>query len=103
MYRLLLFSISVLLAACTSRAAFLTVSGTTHHLGIAGRPEWDFFEGKTPEADKLRLSFQSHPNEREHTLFIRQDDVKQEWSVTLNGKKLGQLFQMEADLVHTLP
>jgi hypothetical protein len=71
-------------------------------LGGAAR-EWAIFEGRKPYGSELRLKFNSKPNTREHTLFIRQDDVKQDWVVTLNGKKLGALFLMEADLIHTLP
>lgn len=65
--------------------------------------EWSIFEGRKPHGTELRLKFDSKPNSREHTLLIRQDDVKQDWTVTLNGKKLGSLFLMEADLFHTLP
>ena len=72
------------------------------HLGGPTR-EWAYFEGRTPSSAELRLKFSSTPNSREHTLFIRQDDVKQDWTVTLNGKKLGSLFLMEADVIHTLP
>ena len=72
------------------------------HLGGPTR-EWSWFEGRTPSGADLRLKFNSSANSREHTLFIRQDDVKQDWTVTLNGKKLGSLFLMEADVMHTLP
>ena len=41
-------------------------------------------------------------NATEYTLQIRQDDVRQDWPVQLNGKRLGKLFLMEADLVHAL-
>src|SRR5688572_12757526 len=54
--------------------------------------EWSIFEGRKPHSPELRLKFNSKPNSREHTLFVRQDDVKQDWAVTLNGKKLGSLF-----------
>jgi hypothetical protein len=71
------------------------------HLGGPTR-EWSYFEGRTPSGAELRLKFHSTANDREYTLFIRQDDVKQDWTVTLNGKKLGSLFLMEADVIHTL-
>src|SRR5688572_27369588 len=64
--------------------------------------EWSILEGRKPHGSELRLKFDSKLNTREHTLIIRQDDVKQDWTVTLNGKKLGSLFLMEADLIHTL-
>src|SRR5688572_8656708 len=72
------------------------------HLGGPVR-EWSIFEGRRPLGPELRLKFQSSANPREYTLFIGQDDVKQDWTVNLNGRKLGSLFLMEADLVHTLP
>lgn len=82
-------------------ANFTEISTETMHLGGAA-PEWSIFEGRKPQGTELRLKFDSKQNSREQTLFIRQDDVKQDWSVTLNGQKLGQLFLMEADLIHTL-
>lgn len=66
-------------------------------------PEWSIFEGRTPHGPELRQKMMAARNPGEHTLFIRQDDVKQDWTVTLNGQKLGSLFLMEADLLHTLP
>jgi hypothetical protein len=75
----------------------------TVHLGRAGESEWQIFEDKKPDAEKLALTFSAKTNEAEFTLLIRQDDVKLDWTVTLNGKKLGSLFLMEADLVHALP
>ena len=51
----------------------------------------------------LSLDFTSTANTTEHTLLIRQSDVKQLWTVTLNGARLGALVPMEADLVHALP
>ena len=98
-----MLKITLLLGLATAaQSAVFTLDSQTHHLGVKGQPEWDIFEGNVPESDSLKLTFTSHPNEREFTLFIRQEDVKQEWPVTLNGHKLGQLFLMEADLIHTL-
>jgi hypothetical protein len=79
------------------------LSTNTIHLGVAGKPEWDIFAGKTPYGERFDLQFDAHANEHEGALIIRQDDVKNEWSVELNNKKLGRLFLMEADLIHSLP
>lgn len=76
---------------------------TPVHLGVAGQPEWDHFAGRTPTGRALSLDFTSSANTSEHTLLIRQSDVKQLWTVTLNGARLGALVAMEADLVHALP
>lgn len=73
------------------------------HLGIAGKPEWQEFVGRVPDANRWETRFIAASNATEATLFIRQDGVRQDWTVQLNGKSLGKLFLMEADLVHTLP
>ncbi|BCS34918.1 hypothetical protein TBR22_A41440 [Luteitalea sp. TBR-22] len=73
------------------------------HLGIAGRPEWDWFRGRTPVGESLTLTFDSRPNSGEYTLIVRQQDVKEGWAVELNGRPLGTLVRMEASLVHALP
>ena len=78
------------------------IDGKRYHLGTAGRPEWEWFQGKAPDGQRLDIRFQATKNAREATLFIRQDDVKVEWKVQLNGRELGRLFLMESALVHTL-
>jgi hypothetical protein len=83
-------------------SAVQVISNRTLYLGVPGQPEWDIFAGRKSDGEKLGLSFEGKRNEREFTLFIRQNDVKEEWTVKLNGTKLGTLFQMEANLLHTL-
>jgi hypothetical protein len=73
-----------------------------YHLGVAGKPEWQWFEGQTPFSNRLDVHFVSEPNEHEATLLLRQTDVKLEWPVRLNGHKLGNLFLMEQPLVCAL-
>jgi hypothetical protein len=75
-------------------------SGRTH-LRSGSVPEWEEFAA-TPNGRRLDLRFTAQANTSEATLVIRQDDVRQDWFVELNGKRLGKLFLMEADLVHTL-
>jgi hypothetical protein len=94
-------ALSALAPHCIS-ATFTPLLESPVHLGGA-TPEWSIFSGQPAQGKDLRVEFNAAVNEREYTLFIRQDDVKQDWTVTLNGQKLGQLFLMEADLVHTLP
>jgi hypothetical protein len=81
--------------------ALLLNSGPTH-LRSGNVPEWEEFAARTPDGRRLDLRFTAQENVSETTLFIRQDDVRQDWLVELNGKRLGNLFLMEADLVHTL-
>lgn len=77
------------------------VDEKVYHLGTAGDPEWQEFERKTPHGRRLDVKFTAPKNATEQTLFIRQRDVKLEWGVELNGRKLGKLFLMEADLVQS--
>jgi len=80
----------------------LTLNARRLHLGTTDVPEWEEFAAHTPDARRLDLRFNARTNVREVTLFIRQDDVRQDWAVELNGRRLGKLFLMEADLVHAL-
>jgi hypothetical protein len=74
-----------------------------YHLGTPGEPEWQEFAADKPYGRRLDIRFSAESNAREATLFIRQDDVKLEWGVELNGRKIGQLFLMEAPLWYALP
>jgi hypothetical protein len=89
-------------AASAATAAPRVLLPRPAHLGIAGRPEWDAFAGRTPLGDALELTFDAKATAEESTLLIRQADVKQDWTVTLNGLAIGSLVRMEADLVHVL-
>ncbi|PYI80805.1 MAG: hypothetical protein DME26_20935 [Verrucomicrobia bacterium] len=73
-----------------------------YHLGTPGAPEWEEFARDIPQSRSVTIKFIAKTNTQENTLFIRQRDVKYDWSVELNGRKLGKLFLMEADLIHTL-
>ncbi len=73
-----------------------------YHLGTVGQPEYEIFTGKTPHGRRLDVRFTAAANQTESTLFFWQDDVKLDWSVELNGRKLGKLFAMEAPLIHSL-
>lgn len=61
------------------------------HLGTAGKPEWLEFAHDPPHGRELSLPFQAEVNETESTLLLWQSNVKYAWTVSLNGKKLGQL------------
>jgi len=83
--------------------AHVVLDAKRHHLGIAGRSEWDEFAGDEPEGPALKLSFEGRSNPREATLLIRQHNVKLDWPVRLNGRPIGHLLPMEAALWHALP
>ncbi|HKX61840.1 MAG TPA: CehA/McbA family metallohydrolase [Verrucomicrobiae bacterium] len=64
--------------------------------------EWNAFVTTSPDGRRFELSFDARSNTAPASLFIRQDDVRQDWTVEMNGQRLGKLFTMEADLIHSL-
>ena len=93
----------VLLAASVGTfAAPRTLLTKPLHLGVAGAPEWEEFAPDKNPLPRMDLTFDAEPNASEATLFIRQRDVKQEWIVELNNRRLGKLFLMETALVQKL-
>jgi hypothetical protein len=103
-HRCCLYCLAALLLIADVAAEPIKLIERTKHLGVAGQSEWSIFEGRTPDGTNLVLTFDlpSDTFTNESTLLIRQDDVKQEWTVTLNDRRLGHLFQMEASLVYTM-
>src|SRR6266566_6957663 len=73
-----------------------------YYLGTPGDPEWEEFAGRTPHGRRLDVKFTARANTNENTLFVRQRDVKLDWGVELNGRKLGKLFLSEQDLIQSL-
>jgi hypothetical protein len=68
------------------------------HLRPEGPREWEEFP-EQPDAQRLELTFDAAASEREQTLRLRQQDVKQAWRIELNGKHLGDLHRDENDMV----
>ncbi len=69
-----------------------------HHLRIEGPREWSEFP-LTSEGPLLEKSFQATENASAYSLRVRQQDVKQRWDISLNGKQLGSLPVDENDMV----
>ena len=69
-----------------------------HHLRIVGPREWTEFPERA-DATGLELKFVAARNVDESTLQLRQEDVKQTWDVSLNGKPLGKLVRDENEMV----
>ena len=69
-----------------------------HHLRSGTQREWEEF-APDAEATELVVSFKAGANATEHTLRLRQHDVKQTWQVRLNGRKLGTLVADENEIV----
>lgn len=73
-----------------------------HHLRVTKDREWSDFP-QQPEGPNLAVRFHAKPNTGECTLRLRQQDVRQTWKVTLNGKELGRMILDENDAVLYLP
>ena len=99
-----LFCVSALLIAATMECTgqSITLNEKRIHLGEPGSPEWEEFAADPAQSGRFEVRFKAEPNAGEATLFIRQDDVKQEWRVEVNRRAVGKLFKMEANLVQTI-
>jgi len=103
-------SCHILLLACAllSRSAVgdaddsVAIDQRMHHLRTDGPPEWSEFSQEA-EAANLELTFRAVKSETEQTLTLRQQDVKQQWIVSLNGQQLGRLRGDENDMVVCFP
>jgi len=97
---LLVLSASEVSFSAETTGDILVLNGKRLRLGATGASEWESFANDPPVSQRLDLKFNARSNIHEATLFIRQDEVRQDWFVELNGRRLGKLFLMEADLVH---
>ncbi len=73
-----------------------------HHLGTPGSPEWEEFAAGSPPGQRLDVRFDARANPAEQTLFLRQDNVKLNWTVELNGRRVGRLLPIEYPLVQAI-
>jgi len=88
--------------AAEPAGAALVLNEKRVRLGTIGAPEWESLTNDPPVSVRLDLPFNAESNVHAATLFIRQDDVRKDWTVEINGRRLGKLFLMEADLIHHL-
>ncbi len=82
----------------------IAVDNIMHHLRNGDQPEWaEFSHSAGNQQLNLEFSFRAKP--AQSTLILRQYDVKQNWEITLNDRKLGSLFTDEQDMVvyYTVP
>ena len=91
-----------ILLSTPATAETQVLDGKLHHLRVGPR-EWSEFP-EQPEAERLAISFDvGAPNSTEMTLRVRQQDLKQNWTVALNGKVIGRLRRDENDLIEYFP
>ena len=96
---LLSFGAATALAAA---AELQMLDAARYHLRSGTNAEWEEFAASRPHGARLDISFPARRNATGHTLFVWQDDVKQDWRVELNGRRLGSLFLMEEPLTFAL-
>src|SRR5436190_9479061 len=97
------FAFGCLLICSTGTGAELRVlTGSDFHLRSGTNAEWETFATGKTYGRRLDLGFTAQSNAVPHTLLIAQDDVKLDWRVELNGRRLGSLFLMESPLVMPL-
>lgn len=90
-----------LAAAASPEVCFaedIVLTEKMHHLRQMEPREWSNFPEKA-EATKLELKFEvQNPAARERCLSLRQQDVKENWTISLNGEPLGKLHINEIDM-----
>ena len=82
-------------------AASIDVDRKLHHLGNDRVASW---KESTPEPEGfvLKVPFQFKGGDEAHTLALEQRDVHGGWSITINGRPVGQLKQDTKDQVTRL-
>ncbi|MEX2142134.1 MAG: CehA/McbA family metallohydrolase [Pirellulales bacterium] len=80
------------------KADELLIDTKLHHLRAGTEREWSEFPEQA-EASRLIVRFRSEANATEQALRLRQQDVKQQWRLSLNEKQLGRLVLDENDTV----
>lgn len=91
----LLASIAFLFLMGQTFAAEVVLESRRLHLGKPGSWEWDEFKDRKVDAERLEIRFQAKPNSTEQALRIWQSQVKLNWPVMLNGRRLGSLTTAE--------
>lgn len=87
----------LVLAASPSLAEDVELTGVMHHLRNSGTREWADFP-ETAESDLLELTFTLPEPGTDWTLKLRQEDIKQDWRIRLNGREIGRLHRDEIDM-----
>ena len=70
--RLIHFVLALIVLDAGTVSSQVVVDSGRHHLGTAGRPEWQEFAGVKPEGRSLELRFDMRARGNEATLLIRQ-------------------------------
>lgn len=96
--------ISLAMAGAVIAEESVIVTSKLIHLRSSGEREWATFP-ESGQKKELSIPFEAGVYQREGTLLLRQQDVKQAWNVELNGSVLGKLVPDANDqqLLLTVP
>ncbi|MCA9035021.1 MAG: CehA/McbA family metallohydrolase [Planctomycetaceae bacterium] len=81
-----------------AQAISTVLDDARHHLRNGSEPEWSDFES-APESHELVLEFEARANPDEWCLEVTQNNVKQNWFISINGTKLAALHVNENPIV----
>ncbi|MBK8036397.1 MAG: CehA/McbA family metallohydrolase [Verrucomicrobiaceae bacterium] len=85
-------------AAFAVHADDLILEARTLHLGRPGSYEWEEFKDRPVDGEKLERRFLAAGNTTEQALRLWHSNVKLNWTVKLNGKRLGILTTAETSM-----
>jgi hypothetical protein len=97
-----LFFSSCVVVVTSNAADWVTLDAQRYHLRSGTNAEWQEFAASSVHGSRLDVPFVATSNVTDHSIFLWQDDVKLDWRVEVNGRRIGALFLMESPLVHTL-
>jgi hypothetical protein len=87
----------ILFTGAGAQGQELTIDPKLYHLRNGDLAEWAEF-ARQADGNQLTLPFQARANQTHYTLCLRQQDVKQDWTILLNGREIGKLALDEKDM-----
>ena len=90
-------AVHLLIPCIVFGTAISNADDTLSHLRV-GEREWDTFP-ESPDGSTFSHSFHVDSKSLPKSVSLRQIDVKQAWTVTLNDKPLGRLIRNENDMI----
>ena len=98
-FKLTLIAVLVLLfVAAAWQAKSILISKESKHIRSGTEREFSSFPKQTT-SNHFYSEFDATENESEYTLLVTQNHVRNQWIVTINGKKLGKLETHEGKLI----
>ncbi len=98
----LIFIVALVVSLCSRVHSEHVLLDGLRHVRIDGPREWTEFPN-SPDERYIDVKFKSSENKTEATLVVQQQDVKQRWTVAINGKQIGRLHINENDMLVYFP